>query len=376
MKYLKKLNLTYISVLAASISFIIFMTTLNKREIRLDSNELRLIKESMLDLELRNFDESRSILSSREKLGKKIFNDTNFSNNNDTSCATCHVPEDNFHDKNNISRKINPNSNFRAISIRGTGGQDWYFWNGRKDSLWAQVLEAIIKDHNLTKLQAVEYICGQYLSDYLLVLDFCNSSNSLQDKFVNVGKLISDYVSSIPYYWSRFDEFSYQVIYKSNYDNDILSDDELEGMKLFFDSQRTGCINCHSGKRFSNGGFYSIGTGGNNKNDRAKGLLEYKNSDYKCDLYNKKVECRKYQYVNYNNEIKGAFKVPSLRTLNKSPSYMHDGRYKNLEEVIEFYVNPYRFPLTHTDVKPLRLLPHQRQQLIKFLTALGDKHEN
>jgi hypothetical protein len=50
---------------------------------------------------------------------------------------------------------------------------------------------------------------------------------------------------------------------------------------------------------------------------------------------------------------------------------MHDGRYRDLEAVIEHYRNPSTLPLRHVDIRPAPLLPHQRKQLLAFLQVLG-----
>ena len=67
----------------------------------------------------------------------------------------------------------------------------------------------------------------------------------------------------------------------------------------------------------------------------------------------------------------GAYKVPSLRNLRNAPAYMHDGRFRNLEAVIDHYQRPDLLPPRHVDIVPTALLPHQRKQLRSFLNVLA-----
>ncbi|OED71047.1 hypothetical protein A141_02685 [Vibrio crassostreae ZF-91] len=334
--------------------------------------EETLLKRTMLDVHYRA--ERKEGLSLQAKLGERLFHDLGLSRGKDISCASCHVPEHNFQDVDNLSEQVN-GSPIRALSLRGVAEQDWYFWDGRADSLWAQALEAITKDHDLSTLEAVKYVCDTYGQQYASVLTQCGQSEYSEQQAVEVGKVIESYVSTINHYWTRFDEYVYRHLIKVEQNSDVLTSDELAGMRLFFDSEKTGCIDCHNGPRFTNGGFFAIGTGRDEQHDRIAGGKKYQDSIYQCQNWQDPEHCGHAQYARFEgSDLKGAFKVPSLRNLAGSPSFMHDGRFKSLEEVIDFYINPYEYPLVHTDVTPLRLLPHQRKQLNLFLQALNDEY--
>ncbi|MCG9599316.1 hypothetical protein L1D15_21760 [Vibrio sp. Isolate25] len=328
----------------------------------------------MLDVKNRDHNKRKGKLPLQVKLGEQLFQDQGLSRNKNISCASCHVPQHNFQDVNNLSEHVN-GSPIRALSLRGVFEQDWYFWDGRADSLWAQALDALVNDHDLSAQEVVKYVCDTYELQYPSVLNHCGRIKYSEQQAVEVGKTIGAYVSTITHYWTRFDEYVYRRFIATEESNDVLTADELAGMNLFFDSEKTGCIDCHSGSRFTNGGFFAIGTGRDEQHDRIAGVKKYQGSIYQCQNSQELEHCDHALYARFKgSDLKGAFKVPSLRNLADSPSFMHDGRFKSLEEVIDFYINPYEYPLEHTDVAPLRLFPHQREQLILFLKALNDEY--
>jgi cytochrome c peroxidase len=73
------------------------------------------------------------------ELGQKLFFDTGFSANGAVACATCHDPQKGFQDGLPLSNGVGT-TNRRAMSIVGTAYSPWLFWDGRKDSQWAQAL--------------------------------------------------------------------------------------------------------------------------------------------------------------------------------------------------------------------------------------------
>lgn len=340
----------------------------------LSPEEELLIKKAALNIEFRSLKEDVAEQPQQVVLGRDLFYDKGLSKDKNVSCATCHVAGHNFQDVNNISRKVNSPSP-RALGLRGVAQQSWYFWDGRADSLWAQVLEALTTDHGLIDSEIVDYVCGTYVNNFPSTLNHCDETRYSAEQLIEIGQVIASYVSTIDHYWTRFDEYVYHLLISGDQAKGILSEDEISGMRLFFDSQKTGCADCHSGPRFSNGGFYAIGTGRGAKNDRIFGAKRYKQSPYQCELWASSEKCVDSVYARLEgSDLKGAFKVPSLRNLKYLTSFMHDGRFESIEEVLDFYINPYSFPLAHTDVTPVRILPHQRKQLVLFLQALNEEY--
>ena len=76
--------------------------------------------------------------------------------------------------------------------------------------------------------------------------------------------------------------------------------------------------------------------------------------------------------VTKNAEELGAFKTPTLREISRTAPYMHDGRFKNLNEVVNFYnqggvKNPHQDPL----ILPLELTDQEKKDLVEFLRTLN-----
>ncbi|QLH54142.1 MAG: Cytochrome c551 peroxidase [Candidatus Kapaibacterium sp.] len=130
-------------------------------------------------------------------------------------------------------------------------------------------------------------------------------------------------------------------------DTNALTESQKRGMKLFF-SERTKCSVCHSGFLFTDLQFHNTGT---------------TNHYFDFGRY----------YVTGKYEDRNKFLTPSLRNVEVSAPYLHDGTYKTLEEVIENY-NRGGFPTINKDtlIKPLNLTDQEKQDLINFLKALTD----
>lgn len=76
-------------------------------------------------------------------------------------------------------------------------------------------------------------------------------------------------------------------------------------------------------------------------------------------------------YVTRREADKGAFKTPTLRSITENAPYMHDGAFKTLEEVVDFYDKGGNAnPNLDTRIKPLELSPQEKTDFIAFLKAL------
>jgi cytochrome c peroxidase len=132
-----------------------------------------------------------------------------------------------------------------------------------------------------------------------------------------------------------------------------ISPEAQRGLLLFRDKAR--CTKCHSGFNFTDEKFHNIGTGWDDN----------------------KVDLGRYM-VTKNAEDISAFKTPTLREIARSAPYMHDGRFKTLEDVVNFYnqggvKNPHQDPL----ILPLELTNDEKKDLVQFLRTLngeGYKH--
>ena len=133
-----------------------------------------------------------------------------------------------------------------------------------------------------------------------------------------------------------------------------MTEQEERGRKLFV-SEKTKCFDCHRRQDFTTDEFLNIGLyDGNQLNDPGR----YKITGKKEDL--------------------GKFKTPGLRNVAVTAPYMHNGMFKTLEEVVEYYNNPGAFVLNPINIDkrlevPLGLTRQEKADLVAFLKSLTDK---
>ncbi len=366
--YLKLISVISIAALPA-----FYFLTQSEDKPLLTNEEEQLLLNTILPVSYRA--QIDKPLSEAATLGQKLFEDERLSVNQNIACRSCHLPTDNFHDIKNRAGQVF-NEKIKAPSLRGVHAQSWFFWNGRTDSLWSQALEATRNEHGLSSEELTQRVCGLYFDESPQLLEFCHSEISDDEKYKKIGGIFGSYVETIDHYWSRFDEFLYRYAEDQAQGSDFISYDELAGLKLFFNREKTGCIDCHSGQRFTNDSFYAIGTGIDRQNDRIEGIQAYLASNYRCEQWEKEQDCIEYKFMRKTgDDLVGAYKVPSLRNLYKANSFMHDRRFKNLDEVLHFYMYPTGYMHEYVDVKPLRLTKNQRKQLITFIQFLNEPYQ-
>ncbi len=167
--------------------------------------------------------------------------------------------------------------------------------------------------------------------------------------YERISKAIAQFVRTLISSNSKFDKY---LRGEAN-----LSSDELIGYVLFTTENGADCFHCHGGAGnilFTTNLFY------NNAKD---------------SIFN---DIRDRYFVTGNISDKGAYKAPTLRNIMLTAPYMHDGRFKNIDEVIDFYssglvVSQYVSPLMHHVNKGgVQLTQTQKKQLKAFLNTLTD----
>jgi cytochrome c peroxidase len=278
-----------------------------------------------------------------QELGQVLFFDPVLSSTKKVSCASCHNPELAFADTATFSLGVNGFRTGRNTpSIIYLASSNVFFWDGRASSLEAQALGPITNAHemNLSLNEAVKRLTVNpfYLAAF-------NKVFGRRPDSVLILKAISDYERSLSIYDSPYDRFL-----KGN--DTAMSPAAIRGFKIFFRESSCGNTTCHGGVNFSSDTLVNIGI--------------YDSLD--MGLYN----------LSHLKEDIGKFKTPTLRNIAVTPPYMHNGKYKTLKEVVEFYNDIKNFPLegnTHPDVKMQRnhrLTPDEIDDLVTFLEALTD----
>jgi len=286
----------------------------------------------------------------KEALGQALFFDKNLSKNRTQSCSTCHNPETAFTDNrdNGISKMaslgddgeslgdrqaptamyamFSPEFHYDKENKKYIGGQ---FWDGREASLAGQAggpplnpieMGMSSKKEVVKRLKENPYYIQAFKDIYG------------EDIFKNIDKAYFAMTDSI----EKFEMTEQFAPFDSKYDRYLKGEYDLTpledlGRSLFFSQANNSCATCHLSKKedamgetFTNHEYHNIGTPINYE-------LRSKNGVKDIDmglLANPKV----------SNEIhKGKHKVPTLRNVAVTAPYMHNGVFKDLRTVVEFY---------------------------------------
>ncbi len=237
------------------------------------------------------------------ELGRELFYDKRLSGDNTQACATCHLATSAFSDSDRFSTGIDGSVGDRnAMAIVNLGwSYDSFFWDGRAKTLEEQALGPVT---NPVEMNAT----------WPEVLDKLNSDAFYRNKFkiafdidvidsLDVAKAISQFERTLISGNSKFDKVRAQ--------QDSFTASEKRGSDIFFD-EKGDCFHCHGTQMTM--GF----------KDRNNGLQQ--------TMVDEGVGG-----ANGNPNDIGKFKAPTLRNIELSGPYMHDGRFETLEEVIEFY---------------------------------------
>jgi cytochrome c peroxidase len=337
--------------------------------------------------------------------GQKLFFDTRFSSNAKVACATCHLPEKLFQDGTPLAHGVGT-TNRRTMTIIGTAYSPWFFWDGRKDSQWAQALGPMESpvEHGGNRTLYAHLIAENYAEEYTAlfgplpdlsqlprnagpVTDPQAAANweamSLTDQeavtriYVNMGKSIAAYERHLIPGASRFDKYV-EAVLNNDYSsaNQIFNSDEIAGLKLFIGEAH--CTNCHNGPLFTNNDFHNTGIplAHDLPEDvgRAKGAQQVLQDEFNClSVYSdaRPDQCTELNFlVADGDNLIHQFKPPSLRNVAERGPYMNAGQFTTLEEVLNHYNNAPAAPLGHSELEPLHLSEKQIAQIIAFLKTL------
>ncbi len=347
------------------------------------------------------------------------FFDTALSLNGRISCATCHQPSLAFTDHRAIAKALGTGDR-NTPTLLNAAYNHWFFWDGRTDSLWSQVLQvlenprefgsdrlhvahAVYSDARLRR--AYEDVFGPMppLAD----LDRfpahgrpqadgrasarkawrgmnTDDRDAVDRVFSNVGKAIEAYERKLTSAGSPFD--TYVEGLKSGDPKKLaaITQTAKRGLKLFVGAGH--CDLCHSGPNFTDGEFHNIGlpvlAGKSPDRGRAAGIASLRASPFNgtgrySDSRSGAAKDRLAYLPPPSSQI-GAFKTPSLRNVALTAPYMHDGRFANLRQVIEFYSKgkaASRGKLVGKREGTLALVPHftsaQVKDLVAFLKTLN-----
>jgi cytochrome c peroxidase len=230
-----------------------------------------------------------------------------------------------------------------APGITNLAERNFYFYDGRAASLEEQVLFPIADklEMNLPISKAIERLNAN--AQYV---DFFDEVYKQKPNELLLAKAIAAFEKTLETSNSAWDRYA-------KGDKKAVNTAVLRGRKIF--NTKGKCFDCHSGVDFTNDEFRNIGLyNGYELNDKGRADFTKKNEDV------------------------GKFKVPGLRNVALTAPYMHNGMFKSLKEVLNYYNNPTRIVSgsINTDsllVQPLNLSPSELDDLEAFLNALTDQ---
>lgn len=293
------------------------------------------------------------------KLGKLLYFDPILSGDNTISCAHCHHPNFGFSDglKTSMGFKgqgIGPERSGGDVLARGAptiwnaAYSPLQFWDGRAKDLEQQA-EGPIQDAHEMNQNAAELVKELLLVPEYVRLFHETFGGKAEESvtFRNVTRAVASFERTILSFNSKFDRYAAG-------DSSALDDSEKRGLQLFR-SLKTRCFECHAVPNFSDGSF------------RVVGVPEL--SGQERDIGRAKVP---------GQGPDGAFKVPTLRNVELSAPYMHNGTLATLEEVIDFYAKGGGHQFTNQSfaiddkIGSFEVTSEETAHLVAFLKALTD----
>lgn len=278
---------------------------------------------------------------SAEKIafGKKLFFDKRLSRDESISCATCHIPEYAFTDRKKVSEGVDGGKTERnSPSLLNAGFLKTMMYDAHLTSLEMQAIvpiqEHVEMDMKMKELVQRLRLVEEYQKEAKRIF------NREVDAFV-ITRSIAAFERSLLSQNSRFDSY----YYKKN--KNALSKDERAGWKIF--SEELYCTKCHPAPAFTtyvaeNNGLY----------------LDYGQDKGRFRIFNDSMDI-------------GKFKVPSLRNIELTYPYMHDGSLATLDAVFSHYEKGgAKQPLQSKIIQPFVLNKKQKEQLKLFLFSLTD----
>lgn len=289
-----------------------------------------------------------SMVMTKADLGKKLFFDPILSADQSIACSSCHQPQFAYADNRAFSLGVNDSLGLRNTpSIMNMLSRPYFFYDGRAASLEAQAIVPIEHplEMNLALEDAVERVKGNKSYAKLFYKIYLSAPNS-----DNITNALAAFQQSL-----ESDGSAAHDLWNSDIDTSRFGPSEQRGRDIFI-SDEFKCFDCHFGPDFTGDEFKNIG------------------------LYDgvQLLDKGRYEITLDSNDI-GKFKVPGLRNVGLTAPYMHNGMMETLEEVIDFYSNPYDFVKEPINMDPLMIQPlnfteQQKEDLVNFLHSLTDEN--
>ncbi len=246
-----------------------------------------------------------SITDDKATLGRVLFYDTRLSLNDDLSCGSCHKQERSFADDKRFSEGIDMTATTRNtpnINDLGWRTTDFLFWDMREDDLGDLALLPALNEEELGNnlVTIIERVSEAPF--YAQLFDNAFGSSTVTEQ--RISDALEQFMNSMTTFETRWDEAA-----NNNFQTFTL--EEQLGRELFEES----CAICHSPPNFMSSMVMLANNGLDSDFSNDGGLGDFSG----------------------NPSELGLFKSPTLRNIALTAPYMHDGRFEDLDAVIDFY---------------------------------------
>ena len=336
--------------------------------------------------------------------GHRLFFDVRLSSDGRVSCASCHDPRREFQDGTPLATGVGTTSR-RTMPIASTARMPFLFWDGRRDSQWAQALGPLESavEHGGSRAQYAHTVAEHYRAEYEAVFGplpdlsaVPRAAGPVEDPsaraawealpqgtrddvtavFVNIGKAIAAYERRIEYAPSRFDRYAEALVEEGRAPDGVLTRDEVAGLRLFIG--RAGCTQCHNGPLLSDDHFHNTGVPAvadlPSDAGRATGAVAVMADEFNCRSRwsDAPDDCAELAFIDATGpELQRAFRTATLRNVADRAPYMHAGQVATLSDVVAHYDRAPAAPDGTSEIRPLRLSARERAQLEAYLRALS-----
>ncbi len=279
------------------------------------------------------------------ELGKKIFYDGRLASDGVVACGFCHIQENAFtHHGHTFSHGVGEGIGTRnAPPIQNMAYQTQFFWDGAANHIELLSMNPISNEVEMNGNIGTIITMMQNDSEYKKLYQQAFENGAINSE--NMLKALAQFMTMLTSSNSRFDK------YRRNESGGLLTSEELEGYALF--NQK--CARCHATDIFTDNSF------------RNNGLS-----------INPQIQDNGRYHVTELEEDRYKFKVPSLRNIEKTAPYMHDGRFFTLEAVLDHYANGVAntqnldTSLNQNGVLGIPLTTDEKVKIIAFLKTLTD----
>jgi len=285
-----------------------------------------------------NLPADNPLSKSKVELGRKLFYEKGLSLDSSVSCASCHIQEFAFADTARVSRGFQNDTGFRnSSSLTNVAFQTTFFRDGGVFSLERAVHPPVLGEFEMN-MNLVEMLTRLNADD-----DYKRSFEKVFGVEINHQSIVwalASFQRTLNSFDTPYDAFI-------GGDSLALTEGEKRGL-ILFRSKKLNCASCHKEPLFIDNEMHNIGLYADYK-EFGRGRVTLKEEDF------------------------GKFRTPTLRNIEVTFPYMHDGSLKSLEEVIDFYISGGKnHPNKSESIKAIEITASEKADLLSFLNALTD----